>query len=90
MNSLLDVFLCLFRSCVHFTDPFSVGLPTSQENFIDHFLAHLGSQDFIDLIIMEKCHFPVLMAEVLGEVLEVGSFVPLDVIEGDQLDLLVI
>ena len=90
VDSLLYVFLCLLRSSVHLTDAFAVGLSSGHENFINHFLAHLGSKNFIDFLIMKECNLPVLVTEIFGKVFEIGSFVPFNIIECDELTLLLV
>ena len=53
-------------------------------------MTHLRAQNLVDLLIVEESDFPVLMTEILREVLKVCGLVPLNVIQGDELALLLI
>lgn len=83
VDSLLDVLLRLLGPGVHLVDALAVGLPPRQEELLYHLRAHLRPQNLIDLLVVEESDLPVLVAKVLGEVLEVRGLVALDVFQGD-------
>jgi hypothetical protein len=90
MNSLLNIFLGLFRSGVHLIDSFAIRLSPRQKELLDHLWAHLRSQYLIDLFVVEESNFPIFVTEILRKVFKISSLVPFDILERDQLALLLV
>lgn len=87
-NLLMDAAFNLVISCDHVYNSLRKRVSTFVKQFLDHGRVDLLPDNLWNLVVVEKCHFPLFVVETFWEVFKVSGFHSLDALDCQQLALL--